>query len=180
MVAMTPLDINFFMRSMGLFSIFCARSRITMLAGNSSLFPFLLIGLPPYILRTSNEQIAGKAYCSFTGDQPCERISQSITFGYSPAPRFLPLHQKAAYSKTLPALPGLPVSTLFSGHDPAHLSDRAPSIHAGRADRLHAQLIYRLGLSALHPQSSQYEPSSAWAKLLDSPRMSAEARASSV
>src|SRR5690349_20257129 len=41
MVAMTPFVINFLMRSIGLFSIFWARSRITMLEGNSI---FVLIG----------------------------------------------------------------------------------------------------------------------------------------
>jgi hypothetical protein len=62
-------------------------------------------------------------------------------------------------------------------HDQVHLSSHVPSIHAGRANRLLSQLIYRLGLSALHPQSSQYEPSSAWAELRGNPRMSAEVRA---
>src|SRR3990172_4111644 len=43
MVAITPFVISFLIRSIGLFSIFCARSRMTMLAGSSSLLPLLLI-----------------------------------------------------------------------------------------------------------------------------------------
>src|SRR5262245_53990600 len=61
MVAMTPLVINFLIRSMGLLPTICARSRITMLAGNSILFPFVvLIGPPPQISNSMS-----KVYCGF-------------------------------------------------------------------------------------------------------------------
>src|SRR6185503_20805595 len=79
MVAITPLDINFLMSSIGLFSIFWARSRITMLAGNSILFPLLLIG---YLLKsqTSNEHIN----ILFIVGKPGEKFIRS--HGYLPAP----------------------------------------------------------------------------------------------
>src|SRR5215208_4624469 len=77
MVAMTPLDINFLMRSMGLFSIFCARSRITMLAGNSILFPLLLMGYL-HNLHTSNERNAKASILLIIRASPVSDLSDHI------------------------------------------------------------------------------------------------------
>src|SRR4030095_13375468 len=67
MVAITPLDINFLIRSIGLFPTTCARSRITMLAGISILFPLLLIGPPPQItnfIEQSWDVVVCSAQCT--------------------------------------------------------------------------------------------------------------------
>src|SRR5512134_3758945 len=65
MVAITPLDISFLIRSMGLFPTTCARSRITMLAGISILFPLLLIGPPPQItnLKEPSRDVVVRSMC---------------------------------------------------------------------------------------------------------------------
>src|SRR5574341_286943 len=65
MVAITPLDINFLIRSMGLFPTTWARSRITILAGISILFPLLLIGPPPQItnLKRPSWDVVVRSMC---------------------------------------------------------------------------------------------------------------------
>src|SRR5258706_7863146 len=75
MVAITPLDINFLIRSMGLFPTICARSRITMLAGNSTLFPLLLIGPPPQIANSIS-----RLRCRFLLSLRASPVSSNFTW----------------------------------------------------------------------------------------------------
>src|SRR3989304_4093929 len=70
MVAMTPFVINFLIRSIGLFSILSARSRITMLAGNSILFPLLLIS---HLLLVCESQFQDPRNSQFSNKRPVSK-----------------------------------------------------------------------------------------------------------
>src|SRR5574340_338835 len=88
MVAITPLAISFLMISMGLFSIFCARSRMTTLVGSCMLV--LIDHLQVLVMRSATrrslfaalagicERWTNRSHLSFARFGVCERLGMCL------------------------------------------------------------------------------------------------------